>query len=139
MWKAYIQLSKAENTFRIQKSDLSIRPIWNQKEERVRAHIFVCFLSYVLWKTLGQLCKKAGGFRTRLSLAIDISQSSTSTVSLSTSTILTLCLSAISAKSPFYNQICSLESGFLSIIHPNEKGSMGIASDQAFVSVYLSN
>ena len=26
-----------------------------QKEERVLAHIFVCFLAYVLWKTLGHL------------------------------------------------------------------------------------
>lgn len=60
LWKAYIQLTEAENAFRIQKSDLSIRPVWHHKEERVRAHIFVCFLSYVLWKTLGQLCKKAG-------------------------------------------------------------------------------
>ena len=24
------------------------------------AHIFVCFLAYVLWKTLGQMCQKAG-------------------------------------------------------------------------------
>jgi len=40
--------------------DLSIRPIWHQKKERVRAHILVCFLAYVLWKTLGQLCQKAG-------------------------------------------------------------------------------
>lgn len=60
LWKAYIQLTEAENAFRIQKSDLSIRPVWHHKEDRVRAHIFVCFLSYVLWKTLGQLCKKAG-------------------------------------------------------------------------------
>ncbi len=58
--RAYIQLTEAENAFRIQKSDLSIRPVWHQKEERVRAHIFVCFLSYVLWKTLAQLCQKAG-------------------------------------------------------------------------------
>ena len=33
---------------------------WHEKEERVRAHIFVCFLSFVLWKTLGQQCKRAG-------------------------------------------------------------------------------
>ncbi|HQX48871.1 MAG TPA: hypothetical protein PLY87_28625 [Planctomycetaceae bacterium] len=58
--KAYIQLTEAEAAFRIQKRDLSIRPIWHQKEERVLAHIFVCFLAYVLWKTLGQLCDKAG-------------------------------------------------------------------------------
>jgi transposase len=60
LWKAYIQLTEAEDAFRIQKSDLSIRPVWHQKEDRVRAHIFVCFLSFVLWKTLGQQCKRAG-------------------------------------------------------------------------------
>ncbi len=60
LWKAYIQLTEAEAAFRIHKSDLKIRPIWHQKEERVLAHIFVCFLAYVLWKTLGQICEKAG-------------------------------------------------------------------------------
>jgi transposase len=60
LWKAYIQLTEAESAFRIHKSDLDIRPIWHQKEERVLAHIFVCFLAYVLWKTLGQLCLRAG-------------------------------------------------------------------------------
>ena len=60
MWKAYIQLTEAENAFLIHKSDLSIRPVWHQKEERVRAHILMCFLAYVLWKTLGGLCRNAG-------------------------------------------------------------------------------
>ena len=49
LWKAYIQLTDAEAAFRIHKSDLSIRPIWHQNEERVLAHIIVCFLAYVLW------------------------------------------------------------------------------------------
>ena len=60
LWKAYIQLTEAEAAFRIHKSDLKIRPIWHQKEDRVLAHIFVCFLAYVLWKTLGQMCDRAG-------------------------------------------------------------------------------
>jgi transposase len=60
LWEAYIQLTQAETAFRIQKGDLKIRPIWHQKEERVQAHILVCFLAYVLWKMLGQLCKSAG-------------------------------------------------------------------------------
>ncbi|MDP6558413.1 MAG: IS1634 family transposase [Pirellulaceae bacterium] len=60
MWKAYIQLTEAEAAFCIHKSDLKIRPIWHQKEDRVLAHIFVCFLAYVLWKTLGQMCDRAG-------------------------------------------------------------------------------
>jgi transposase len=60
LWKAYIQLTDAEAAFRIHKSDLKIRPVWHQKIERVQAHILVCFLAYVLWKTLGQMCKAAG-------------------------------------------------------------------------------
>jgi transposase len=53
LWQAYMQLTEAEAAFRIHKSDLRIRPIWHQKQERVEAHILVCFLAYVLWKTLG--------------------------------------------------------------------------------------
>jgi transposase len=60
LWKAYIQLTEAEAAFRIHKSDLGLRPIWHQKEERVLAHILVCFLAYVLWKTLAQRCQRAG-------------------------------------------------------------------------------
>jgi len=60
LWKAYIQLTEAEAAFRIHKSDLSLRPVWHQKQERVLAHILICFLSYVLWKMLGQLCQTAG-------------------------------------------------------------------------------
>jgi len=60
LWRSYIQLTEAEAAFRVQKSDLGIRPIWHQKEERVAAHILVCFLAYVLWKTLGQMCQVAG-------------------------------------------------------------------------------
>jgi transposase len=58
LWEAYIQLTQAETAFRINQSDLKIQPIWHQKEERVKAHILVCFLAYVLWKMLGQMCKK---------------------------------------------------------------------------------
>lgn len=60
LWKAYIQLTEAESAFRITKSDLSLRPIWHQKKERVRAHILVCFLGYVIWKTLARLCSASG-------------------------------------------------------------------------------
>ena len=60
LWQAYIQLTEAEAAFRIHKSDLRIRPIWHQTEERVQAHILVCFLAYVLWKTLHQMTRAAG-------------------------------------------------------------------------------
>jgi transposase len=60
LWKAYMQLTQAESAFRICKNDLSLRPVWHQKEERVQAHILVCFLAYVLWKTLDLKCRTAG-------------------------------------------------------------------------------
>ena len=52
MWKTYVQLYECEAAFRVEKSDLQIRPIWHHKEHRVQAHIFVCFLAYAMWKTL---------------------------------------------------------------------------------------
>jgi len=60
LWQAYIQLTEAEAAFRIHKSDLRIRPVWHQREDRVLGHILVCFLAYVLWKTLHQMTKAAG-------------------------------------------------------------------------------
>jgi transposase len=60
LWRAYIQLTEAEDAFHIQKSDLDLRPVWHQKAERVEAHILVCFLAYVLWKTLEAQCRQAG-------------------------------------------------------------------------------
>jgi transposase len=60
LWKRYIQLTEAEWAFRITKDELEIRPIWHHKEERVLAHILVCFLAYVLWKTLAQWMRRSG-------------------------------------------------------------------------------
>lgn len=60
LWQAYIQLTEAEAAFRIHKSDLRVRPVWHQKEDRVQAHILVCFIAYVLWKTLHQMPGSAG-------------------------------------------------------------------------------
>lgn len=60
LWKAYIQLTQAEAAFRIHKDQLSIRPIWHQREDRVQAHILLCFLAFVLWKSLEMWQSRAG-------------------------------------------------------------------------------
>jgi len=60
LWQTYIQLTEAEAAFRIQKSDLCIRPIWHHKQARIKAHILICFLAYALWKTLQQWQSRAG-------------------------------------------------------------------------------
>jgi transposase len=60
LWKAYIQLTQAEAAFRIHKDQLRVRPIWHQHADRVQAHILVCFLAFVLWKTLEMWQQRAG-------------------------------------------------------------------------------
>ena len=52
LWRYYMQLSQAEDAFRISKSDLNLRPVFHQKTQRVEAHILVCFLTLALWRTL---------------------------------------------------------------------------------------
>ena len=52
LWHWYLQLTQAEDAFRISKSDLSLRPVFHHKTRRVEAHLLVCFLSLALWRTL---------------------------------------------------------------------------------------
>jgi transposase len=54
LWQFYIQLTEVEQAFKELKSDLAIRPIYHQKDERIEAHIFVAFVSYCLQATLKQ-------------------------------------------------------------------------------------
>jgi len=84
LWKAYIQLTEAEGAFRIHKSDLELRPVWHQKQERVEAHILVCFLAYVLWKTLGAWCRASGLGEEPRKVLDELSQIRTVEVSLPT-------------------------------------------------------
>src|SRR5262245_14347761 len=58
LWKKYVQLTEAEAAFRALKSELAIRPIFHQKEHRVKAHILVAFLGYALWVTFKHLLKR---------------------------------------------------------------------------------
>jgi len=60
LWRAYMHLTDAEAAFRIQKTDLRVRPVWHQTAGRVQAHLLVCFLAYVLRKTLEGWMARAG-------------------------------------------------------------------------------
>lgn len=52
LWTRYIQLTIIEAAFRTLKSDLGLRPVHHQLEERIEAHILVAFLAYCLQVTL---------------------------------------------------------------------------------------
>ena len=55
-----MHLTDAEAAFRVHKTDLRIRPVWHQTAGRVQAHLLVCFLAYVLRKTLEGWMARAG-------------------------------------------------------------------------------
>ena len=66
----YMQLNDAEAAFRTLKQDLSIRPIYHQHDDRVKAHVLVCFLAYAMYRTLDGLAKaKSLGLSARKVLA----------------------------------------------------------------------
>ena len=52
LWEFYLQLVEVEAAFKDLKSDLAIRPIFHQREDRIEAHIFVAFLAYCVHVTL---------------------------------------------------------------------------------------
>lgn len=58
LWAKYMQLTEAEAAFRALKSELSIRPLFHQKEPRVKAHVMVAFLGYALRVTLKHLLQR---------------------------------------------------------------------------------
>src|SRR5713226_7205871 len=58
LWAKYMQLTEVEAAFRALKSELSIRPLFHQLERRVKAHVMVGFLGYVLWVTLKHLLRR---------------------------------------------------------------------------------
>ena len=60
LWKTYIGLTQIEDCFRITKHDLGLRPIFHRTQERTQAHILVCFLALVMWRTLQEWMKAAG-------------------------------------------------------------------------------
>jgi hypothetical protein len=69
LWNYYLQLGQVEEAFRTLKSDLAIRPIFHQDPERIEAHVFLAFLAYCLYVTLGrQLKALAPGLTARSAL-----------------------------------------------------------------------
>ena len=69
LWEFYLQLGEIEAAFRDLKTDLAIRPIFHQREDRIESHIFVAFLAYCVQATFKhQLKAHAPGLTVRQAL-----------------------------------------------------------------------
>lgn len=60
LWKVYNTIREVESTFRCLKTDLNIRPIHHQKDERIQSHIYLTVLAYQLVNAIRHLTRKAG-------------------------------------------------------------------------------
>ncbi len=58
LWRIYNTIREVEATFRCLKSDLQIRPIHHQNDERVESHIYLTLLAYQLVNTVRYMLKK---------------------------------------------------------------------------------
>ena len=54
----YLQLTQVEQAFKDLKGDLSVRPVYHQKDSRIEAHIMVCFLAYCVHVTLREKLRR---------------------------------------------------------------------------------
>src|SRR5699024_1589939 len=52
LWDIYNTIRKVESTFRCLKTDLNIRPVHHQKDERIEAHLYLSILAYQLVNTI---------------------------------------------------------------------------------------
>ena len=57
--KTYKELQTVENAFDESKNFLYVRPIFHWREHRVRAHIFVCYLSFMIESIIEKLSKES--------------------------------------------------------------------------------
>lgn len=59
IWDIYNTLTEIEATFRVLKTDLNIRPVFHQKDERTMAHIQLGILAYMVVNTIRHKLKTA--------------------------------------------------------------------------------
>jgi transposase len=60
LWDIYNTIREVESTFRCLKSELNIRPVHHQNDERIESHIYLTILAYQLVNTIRYMLKKAG-------------------------------------------------------------------------------
>ena len=60
VWNIYNTLPHVEETFRILKTDLSIRPVFHKKDDNIMAHLFLGILAYSIVNTIRHRLKKHG-------------------------------------------------------------------------------
>ena len=68
MWRGYIMLTDLEAAFRSLKSELGLRPIYHQKQQRSNGHLFITVLAYQLVQVIRRRLREQREHRSWCSL-----------------------------------------------------------------------
>lgn len=60
MWNIYNTIREIEATFRVLKTDLSLRPVYHQKDEYTESHLFLGIIAYMVVNTIRYRLKNHG-------------------------------------------------------------------------------
>jgi transposase len=60
LWRTYIMLTDLESVFRSLKSELGMRPVYHQKEERSDGHLFITVLAYQFVQIIRRKLREKG-------------------------------------------------------------------------------
>ncbi|MCC5918675.1 MAG: IS1634 family transposase [Cryomorphaceae bacterium] len=60
LWEIYNTIREVESTFRCLKTDLQMRPVYHQRDERIEAHLYLTILAYQLVNTIRYMLKQEG-------------------------------------------------------------------------------
>ena len=60
LWDIYNTIREVEATFRNLKTDLNLRPVHHQNDERIEAHLYLTMLAYQLVNTIRYMLKQKG-------------------------------------------------------------------------------
>ena len=60
LWNVYNTVREVEATFRCLKSDLQLRPVHHQKDQRIESHLYLAILAYQLVNTIRYMLKEKG-------------------------------------------------------------------------------
>ena len=114
LWHTYVMLTDLEATFRSMKTELGLRPVYHQKEERVTAHLFITLLAYHLVQTIRYQLKNKG---------INLSWNSIRKI-LSTQQRVTVAMKTIDQKSIYIRTTSKAE-----VMHKKLFDALGISTD----------
>ena len=60
LWQIYNTIREVEATFRCLKTDLNLRPVFHQNDERIESHIYLTILAYQLVNTIRYMLRQSG-------------------------------------------------------------------------------